>query len=54
LTSERFQDLLTKGINNLDVDQIRREVETFIKNPKNLSIWSQDFFLDVASRVKCV
>lgn len=54
LTSERFQDLLTKGINNLDVDQIRREVETFIKNPKNLSIWSRDFFLDVASRVKCV
>ena len=54
LTSERFQDLLTKAINNLDVDQIRREVETFIKNPKNLSIWSRDFFLDVASRVKCV
>jgi len=54
LTSERFQDLLTKAINNLDVDQIRREVEPFINNPKNLSIWSRDFFLDVASRVKCV
>jgi len=54
LTSERFQDLLTKAINNLDVDQIRREVETFIKNPKNLSIWSRDFFLDVASRIKFV
>ena len=54
LTSERFQDLLTKGINNLDVDQIRREVETFIKNPKNLSIWSRDFFLDVALRIKVV
>jgi len=54
LTSERFQDLLTKAINNLDVDQIRREVEPFIKNPKNLSIWSRDFFLEVALRIKCV
>jgi len=54
LTSERFQILLTKAINNLDVDQIRREVETFIKNPKNLSIWSRDFFLDVALRIKVV
>jgi len=54
LTSERFQDLLTKAINNLDVDQIRREVEPFIKNPKNLSIWSRDFFLDVALRIKVV
>ena len=54
LTSERFQDLLTKSVNNLDVDQIRREVEIFIKNPKGLSIWSRDFFLDVALRIKCV
>ena len=54
LTSERFQDLLTKSVNNLDVDQIRREVEIFIKNPKGLSIWSRDFFLDVALRIKFV
>ena len=54
LTSERFQILLTKVVNNLDVDQIRREVEPFIKNPENLSIWSRDFFLDVASRIKSV
>jgi predicted nucleotidyltransferase component of viral defense system len=54
LTSERFQVLLTNVIKNLDVDQIRREVELFIKNPKNLSIWSREFFLDVALRIKIV
>jgi predicted nucleotidyltransferase component of viral defense system len=54
LTSERFQALLTNAINNLDVDQIRREVEPFIKNPGNLSIWSRDFFLDIALRIKIV
>jgi len=54
LTSESFKDLLTKGINNLDVDQARNEVEPFVKNPENLSIWSREFFLDVASRIKLV
>lgn len=54
LTSESFEDLLTKGINNLDVDQARNEVEPFVKNPENLSIWSREFFLDVASRIKFV
>jgi len=50
----RFKDLLTEGINNLDVDQARNEVEPFVKNPENLSIWSREFFLDVASRIKFV
>ena len=54
LTSESFKDLLTKGINNLNVDQARNEVEPFVKNPENLSIWSREFFLDVASRIKFV
>jgi len=54
LTSESFKDLLTKGINNLDVDQARNDVKPFVKNPENLSIWSREFFLDVASRIKFV
>ena len=54
LTSESFKDLLTKGINNLDVDQARNDVKPFVKNPESLSIWSREFFLDVASRIKFV
>ena len=54
LTSESFKDLLTKGINSLDVDQARNEVEPFVNNSENLSIWSREFFLDVASRIKLV
>ena len=52
LTSEKFKDLLANTVNHLDIDQARKEVEPFIKNPENLSIWSRDFFLDVASRIK--
>jgi predicted nucleotidyltransferase component of viral defense system len=52
LTPERFQELLRTTINKLDVKQTRREVEPFVKNPENLSIWSREFFLDIATRIK--
>ena len=54
LTSERFKDLLVITIDNLDIDQARKEVEPFVKNPENLSIWSREFFLDVGSRIEFV
>ena len=54
LTPEGFKELLTRAVNNLDVDQARREVEPFVKNPENLSVWSCEFFLDIASRIKPV
>jgi len=54
LTSEKFRDLLTHAIHNLDVNQTRKEVEPFVRNPENLSIWSQEFFLDIVSRIRFV
>ena len=52
LRRERLEELLTKAINELDVDQARKEVEPFVGDPKNLAIWSRDFFFDVASRIR--
>jgi len=54
LTQEKFQELLGNTINKLDVKQARREVEPFVKSPENLSIWSREFFLDVALRIMVV
>jgi predicted nucleotidyltransferase component of viral defense system len=54
LTSESLRELLMKAINKLDVDQARKEVELFVKKPQDLSIWSREFFLDVATRIKFV
>ena len=54
LTSERFKDLLIHAINSLNVEQARKEVEPFVKNPETLSIWSQEFFLDIVSRIRFV
>ena len=53
LTPESLKDLLVDVISRLDVDQARKEVEPFVRIPESLSVWSREFFLDVASRIKC-
>ena len=54
LGAEPLRELLTKAVDDLDVDQARKEMEPFVRRPENLAIWSRDFFLDVASRVRFV
>lgn len=54
LTAEDLRDLVSKRIDKVDIDQIRREVEPFVKDAASLAIWSKEFFLNVASRIKTV
>lgn len=54
LTAGDLRDLLSKRIEKVDIDQIRREVEPFVKDAAALAIWSKEFFLDVASRIKAL
>ncbi len=54
LTAAEFRVLLTRRIDSADIDQIRREVEPFVKDTASLAIWSKEFFMDVASRIKIV
>jgi len=54
LTAGDLRDLLTKRIDKVDIDQIRLEVEPFVKDAAALTIWSKEFFMDVASRIKIV
>jgi hypothetical protein len=54
LKEAEFRGLLERRIDRVDIDEIRREVEPFIKDPASLAVWSKEFFLDVASRIKIV
>jgi predicted nucleotidyltransferase component of viral defense system len=54
LTQETFAYLLSKAIEKLNVDQARREVEPFVKNPEALKVWSKEFFHDVARRIALI
>ena len=51
LTRETFTGFLSKAIETLNVDQARREVEPFVKNPEGLKVWSKEFFHDVSGRI---
>jgi len=54
LTAGDLSDLLMKRIEKVDISQIRREVEPFVKDAATLAIWSKEFFLDVASRTRAI
>lgn len=51
LSRERFSELLEKAIEKLNVDQARKEVEPFVKNPEALAVWSKEFFQDITKRI---
>jgi len=54
LTEDDLHHLLVQRIEKVNIEQIKQEVEPFVKDPASLAIWSKDFFLDIASRIKVV
>jgi hypothetical protein len=54
LKEEDLRSLLARRIDSVNIGQIRREVEPFVKDPSALALWSKEFFLDVASRIRIV
>jgi len=54
LTPERLSTIAETVIGKLDMDQARREVEPFVKDPETLTVWSRDFFRDVIRRITLV
>ena len=54
MNREKFFALAKEAVDKLDVNQARREVEPFVKNPESLTVWSREFFRDVVSRIVLV
>jgi hypothetical protein len=54
LTKEEFFLRTSNAIDKLDVSQIKKEVESFVKNPETLDVWSKEFFQDVVKRIVLV
>jgi len=51
LTRDHLLSLLNENIDSLDVDAARNEVLPFIKDARNLDIWSKDFFRSAAQKI---
>jgi len=54
LTSEKLHELLARAVNDLDVEQVRREVAPFVRDQRALEVWSRTFFRTIAERIVAV
>ncbi|MBW2707262.1 MAG: nucleotidyl transferase AbiEii/AbiGii toxin family protein [Deltaproteobacteria bacterium] len=51
LTPDRLHHLLRQTVEDLDVEQARREVAPFVVDQRALGLWSQDFFRQIIPRI---
>lgn len=52
LTHARLLDFLRQRVQEVDVAQIQAEVAPFVRDPRSLEVWSQEFFLQVIDRIE--
>lgn len=51
LTKNKLLELIYNIIDNLNVDNARKEVSPFITNQRSLDLWSKDFFKAAAEKI---
>lgn len=49
---QQFQIMLRKRLSQTDIRQVKADVMPFVKNPHELDIWSNDYFLQLASLIQ--
>lgn len=52
IDKEEFIKMLKEKIGTTDINMVKRNVMPFIQNPAVLDIWSNDYFLQLADRIK--
>jgi predicted nucleotidyltransferase component of viral defense system len=54
LDKDSFLSLLKDRLSSTDMNMVKRDVIPFVQNPKELDIWSNEYFLQLADRIKFV
>ncbi len=44
--------LLQHRLETTDIQQVKADVLPFVKNPRELDIWSNEYFLQLAQRIR--
>ena len=52
ITPEQFKEKLKERLRTTDIKQVKEDVLPFVRNPKELDIWSNDYFVQLAEIVK--
>ena len=48
ITPELFKEKLIERLSSADIKQVKEDVLLFVRNPKELDIWSNDYFVQLA------
>lgn len=51
-SKEEFMEELTARLASADISQVKADVMPFVKYPKELDIWSNDYFTQLATMMK--
>lgn len=54
MSREEFLDKLKDRLVNTDIEAVKRDVAPFINNPAQLEIWTNNYFVQLASMIKFV
>ena len=52
ITPELFKEKLIERLSTADIKQVKEDVLPFVRNPKELDIWSNDYFIQLAGMVR--
>ena len=52
LTKENIKELLLQRIETLDVEKAKNDVQPFIKDIREIELWSKEFFMAVIENIK--
>ena len=52
LSKEEFDERLKERLSSTDIKMVVADVEPFLKNRAETTIWSNDYFLQLAKRIK--
>ena len=52
ITPESFKEKLIERLSTADIKQVKEDVLPFVRNSKELDIWSNDYFVQLAEMVK--
>ena len=52
ITKDSFLERLNERLATADINQVKADVLPFIRNPKEMGIWSNDYFLQLAQMIR--
>ena len=52
LTKENIKELILERLETLDIEKAKNDVQPFIKDIREIELWSKEFFVSVIENIK--